>query len=124
MNLSEKTYTILKREQKRRVEKISLKQLAASLIEEAINYQSKLGTFEKELNKHVEVSENKDFLEYLNSPLCGELIRLLDQTRPTYQDIAAMSAMLIFLKIKSREFFKVIVTYARYGLSQMQEETE
>jgi len=118
INLDEDIFELLKAEQKRR-NKTPLRHIVHSLIREGLERQRNLGRFDDELEKHIASSSDKSFLQYLNSPFIGDLIRLLDETRPTYQDIAVMSASIVYWGIKSREFFKTVMVYSKFGVTTM-----
>ena len=118
INLDNDVYQLLKDEQKHR-DKVPLRHLVHSLIREGLERKKDLGRFDEELQKHIASSVDKSFLEYLNSSYIGDLIRLLDETRPTYQDIAIMSASIIYWGIKSREFFKTVMVYSKFGVTTM-----
>lgn len=116
-------YQMLRDEQARRPDKISLRQLLQGYIREGIQRDKELNTFDNALSVHIDNSDDpKGFKEYLNSSIIGALIRLLDVTRPTYQDIAMIDATLVFWKIPPKEFFKTLLTYARFGLGELKGE--
>lgn len=122
MHLDENIYQMLKSEQTRRKEKISLRQLLQRYVRTGIERDRELNNFDRALNVHFENSDDPaEFREYLNSSFVTSLIRLLDSCQPTYNDIALMEATILFWGIQSREFFKTLLTYARYGMADLKE---
>lgn len=122
MHLDDDVYTLLKETQDRRKDKISLRRLLQDYVVTGIQRDKDLANFDVALNTHFENSDNPvEFKRYLNSSFIGSLIRLLDISQPTYQDIAVMDAFIIFWKIPPKEFFKTLMTYARYGMSDLKE---
>lgn len=119
INLDGDVFELLKAEQ-RHGDKIPLRHMVHSLIREGIERKRDLGRFDDELEKHIASSSDKSFLEYLNSPYIGDLIRLLDATKPNYTDVAVMSASIVYWGIDAKTFFATIMTYAKFGLVQMQ----
>lgn len=120
MHIDDKIYTLLREAQGGQKDKISLRQLLHRYVREGIQREKELNNFETVLNTHFENSDDAEgFKEYLNSSGVDALVRLLDATRPTYHDIALMDATIMVWQIKSREFFKTLLVYARYGFSDL-----
>lgn len=123
IHIDDDVYTVLREAQGRQKDKISLRRLLQRYVREGILREKKLSNFDNALAVYFENSEDSTgFKEYLNSSSIGALIRLLDATRPTYHDIALMDATIMVWQIKSREFFKTLLVYARYGFSDLKGE--
>lgn len=122
VHIDDDVYTLLREVQGRQKEKISLRQLLQGYVRAGIQRDNELSNFDKALSVHFENSNDPvEFKDYLNSSFVGFLIRLLDMSQPTYQDLAMMDATIVFWKIQPREFFKTLLTYARYGLADLKE---
>jgi hypothetical protein len=120
IHLDDDIYISLRAEQLNKVDKVPLRQLLRRYVSEGIERDRELSNFKKALDNHFQNSENAEsFKQYLNSRFIDNLIQFLDDTRPSYKDIAAMNAAILFWNLKARDFFSVIMTYAKYGLSDL-----
>ena len=79
--------------------------------------------FEKAVDAAIRQSKDPDgFQQYLSQIYIVDLLVFLDATRPTYRDVATLQATMQFWGIKAFEFFETLLTYAKFGLSELQQE--
>lgn len=122
INIDENLYRLLRAEQKRRKVTIPIRAILQEFFWKGFKSEQQYGKFHASLKKHLEITGDRSFIEYLNSSFVGELIKFLDDTRPSYQDITSMAMALMFFDLEPKKFFITLVTYARYGLVQMKGE--